>query len=457
MSDRRKAFDEYDKYTPVPKGLGNIGNTCFFNSATQCLVHLKYLFKALTEWKYGTMKSPLLTLRSELPVLNRTFMWILLRSYTNPEEETYGRYLTPRQFHNAFVHEYSAFRGYGQHDSHECSVLLLEALDLGIKKFLMDKCSYPKTKPSPIEEIFNFPVEQTVTCAQCECQFLSKSSWMDLTLELKRTKIQQQLMGKPSSMASDDDHLLYSIMESMPGREEPKKLSPHSLEYLLWLFTEPDPVPRDAGYVCERCSLRKAKMSNKNAAFQPWLDVLHAKQEEAIEKHGCVIRDGEGDIDYELDKLRKDQSWLRSNNSLLVGNRRELSAIMTEKRPVIRRCELKGLPKVLMIHLNRFNSGERRRSMFSSFFSFGGSKDDTSIQYPEYLDLSHLIPGYKYRLSSISIHSGSLGFGHYTAFARCGKEWYYFNDSMTEPTSPVHALTATSGAYMLYYELEEEE
>lgn len=71
-----------------------------------------------------------------------------------------------------------------------------------------------------------------------------------------------------------------------------------------------------------------------------------------------------------------------------------------------------------------------------------------------YLNPSYELPVHEngkplYELYAISNHYGSLGGGHYTAFAKNGEKWYSFNDSSV---SPVEAgRVKGSGAYMLFY------
>ena len=54
-----------------------------------------------------------------------------------------------------------------------------------------------------------------------------------------------------------------------------------------------------------------------------------------------------------------------------------------------------------------------------------------------------------YELYAISNHYGSLGGGHYTAYAKNEDKWYSFNDSSV---SGVNAdKVKGSGAYILFY------
>ena len=61
-----------------------------------------------------------------------------------------------------------------------------------------------------------------------------------------------------------------------------------------------------------------------------------------------------------------------------------------------------------------------------------------------------------YELYAVSNHYGSLGGGHYTAYAKNHREnkWYKFDDSSV---SSVQAESVkTSAAYVLFYRLKED-
>jgi len=109
-------------------------------------------------------------------------------------------------------------------------------------------------------------------------------------------------------------------------------------------------------------------------------------------------------------------------------------------------------PEVLVVHLKRFQAGR--------FMNLG--KLDTYIDYPiEGLDLSDYVKSEEdkqkhppiYDLYAISIHSGGLGGGHYTAYGLnpIDKNWYSFNDSHVSRVSNISQIK-TSGAYLLFYQ-----
>lgn len=76
------------------------------------------------------------------------------------------------------------------------------------------------------------------------------------------------------------------------------------------------------------------------------------------------------------------------------------------------------------------------------------------------LDLAPFVMGpggqdAQYRLYAVVNHSGTLSFGHYTAYCKVGEEehdrrWYLFNDAMV--SAALEADVVSREAYMLFYE-----
>eukprot|EP01107_Rhizomastix_libera_P010242 TRINITY_DN265_c0_g2_i3.p1 TRINITY_DN265_c0_g2~~TRINITY_DN265_c0_g2_i3.p1 ORF type:complete len:1276 (+),score=402.87 TRINITY_DN265_c0_g2_i3:39-3830(+) len=114
-----------------------------------------------------------------------------------------------------------------------------------------------------------------------------------------------------------------------------------------------------------------------------------------------------------------------------------------EHRQASVKTEIWKAPKVCIIHLKRF----QYRGNFRS-------KIETEVNFPDELDLSSYIldpankVDAKYELYAISNHYGSLGGGHYTAFAMNKGKWYSYNDSTV---SAVGGYTGGGESYLLFY------
>eukprot|EP00501_MAST-03F_sp_TOSAG23-6_P002665 GSMAST32.ASY1.ANO1.2812.1 assembled CDS len=107
------------------------------------------------------------------------------------------------------------------------------------------------------------------------------------------------------------------------------------------------------------------------------------------------------------------------------------------------------LPRILVLHLKRFQHGKYRRSKLETLVEFPISGLDMS---------SYLVPGSPdskmsnlYDLIAVSNHSGNMRGGHYTA---CGLnqvtgQWLCFNDAMVSSVS--ESSLVSKSAYILFY------
>lgn len=132
----------------------------------------------------------------------------------------------------------------------------------------------------------------------------------------------------------------------------------------------------------------------------------------------------------------------------LDGDERPTCARCKKRQRCRKQFSIQRFPKVLIIHLKRFNQG-----------SFYRSKLSTKVEFPiKQLDLSPYAAQHRgspvYNLYAVSNHSGSTAGGHYTAYAKnpySGK-WHYFNDQRVSGASESQIQSAE--AYVLFYQLQ---
>lgn len=105
-------------------GLANLGNTCYMNSALQCLSACLDFTDYFISKRYREDIDESTTKRKT---------WILLESFVKTHHEIWKetddkRPLVPTSFKNAFGALARYFRGNAQQDSHECILFILELL-----------------------------------------------------------------------------------------------------------------------------------------------------------------------------------------------------------------------------------------------------------------------------------------------------------------------------------------
>ena len=107
-----------------------------------------------------------------------------------------------------------------------------------------------------------------------------------------------------------------------------------------------------------------------------------------------------------------------------------------------------NLPKILVIHLKRFNINN---------YGFLGRKKSNRIIYPLDLDLTSYVNDtneYKYQLVAVNVHLGpSMNHGHYISIVKLSTDngWYVFNDSKNvQPVTDINNVV-NNNASMLFY------
>ncbi|EGC39715.1 hypothetical protein DICPUDRAFT_26301 [Dictyostelium purpureum] len=114
-----------------------------------------------------------------------------------------------------------------------------------------------------------------------------------------------------------------------------------------------------------------------------------------------------------------------------------------------KKLELWSAPKILVIHLKRFQ--------YTSY-THRHEKINYYVDFPlDNLDISKLVlnksyPPPVYQLYAISNHMGVMGSGHYTSCVKNKDQWYLISDSSYRPIDKLKIKS--SDAYVLFYQLK---
>ncbi|XP_031746856.1 ubiquitin carboxyl-terminal hydrolase 21 isoform X2 [Xenopus tropicalis] len=129
----------------------------------------------------------------------------------------------------------------------------------------------------------------------------------------------------------------------------------------------------------------------------------------------------------------------------------------SENAPICDRCRqrtrstkkltIQRFPRILVLHLNRFSTTR-----------FSIKKCSVSVDFPLHrLHLKEFASEKSgnptYNLYALCNHSGSVHYGHYTAYCRTQSSWYAYNDSRVSPIN--ESQVQSNEGYVLFYELDD--
>lgn len=182
-------------------GLVNLGNTCFMNSALQCLAHTQELTEYFLTGVYKDELNPSNPLGMQ-GAIAEAFGALLQRLY-----ETGSSSMAPREFKTSLQRFAPQFIGYQQHDSQELLAFLLDGLHEDLNRILKkpyvenpdwegggDKelielarttwNGYLSRNDSVIVDLFQGQYKSTLICPECSKVSITFDPFMYLTLPL---------------------------------------------------------------------------------------------------------------------------------------------------------------------------------------------------------------------------------------------------------------------------------
>uniref|UniRef100_A0A3P8XTK5 Ubiquitin carboxyl-terminal hydrolase n=1 Tax=Esox lucius TaxID=8010 RepID=A0A3P8XTK5_ESOLU len=469
-------------------GLSNLGNTCFMNSAVQCLSNVPPLTEYFLKDKYND------ELNEDNPL---GMKGEIAKAYAEITKQSWSgkySYITPRPFKTQVGRFAPQFSGYQQQDSHELLAFLLDGLHEDLNRIrkkpyilLKDAEGRPdkvvaeeawenhiKRNDSIIVDIFHGLFKSTLVCPVCSKVSVTFDPFCYLTLPLPMKKerslevflVRLDPLAKPTQYKLTVPKVGYisdlcaslSALSGVPAEKmivtdiynhrfhrifaTNENLSSIMERDDIYVFEVAVNRLEDTDHVVIPVHLKeKYKQSGYNHTSSPLFG-----QPFLI----TVPRTLSEDKLYNMLLLRL--WWERLKNYMEYKPQKKaffklkdyLGAYSTKK------LDLWSLPPVLVIHLKRFSYSRYMRDKLDSLVDF----PLTDLDMSEFLINPNSGPC-RYDLIAVSNHYGGMGGGHYTAYAKNKDDdkWYHFDDSSVCPANEDQIVS--KAAYVLFYQRQD--
>lgn len=422
-----------------PPGLPNLGNTCYMNSALQCMLSLPHLLANLDRINEET----------KMPIVTPVFINFVKDSQALAS-------LDPWPLKKVIGKKFKMFSGGNQQDSQEFTSALIDTL-------------HDESSTKIIEDIFYGELESTTKCANCKNVSTVIEPFSILSLPISSAR---RVIYSPYDLSEPLLHMVSPPKGTkcvfINNKKIVSEITPDMTE--IYALEVPD-IDVGKGYACISIVTKR-----KNICPPILLSIDSSVDEEKVEeiiadRVSCLwsdkkrpdftisypkqftmsetqpiyqelitveVKDSRG---FKQDRVKPEECQLSLNDLLhsffseiqLDDHNQWKCEKCGEKTNAYHKFQLKKHPKTLIIQFKRFNQERMTR-------------DQTAIDVPLKLSFNEET---KYDLIAISHHSGSLSCGHYTATGKRNGKWYNFNDSHTSGC-PTPQGTSTS-SYMLFY------
>lgn len=479
----------------LPRGLQNLGNTCFMNSALQCLCRSPIIRE------YFVNNGDVI-----FEGFSAKFAHLMRELNTNSMLA-----FAPWSFKQAISEKDPRFGGYEQQDAQELAIVLLDAIhedqkrsekaktdeikESGSTNVTLDDISKKSTAPESnirdeptldeweryleredtiVSRNFHGLFKSVIKCGACKKESVAFDPFASLSLSIssppketfKVFRISGDVLVQGVTKTSDDwllkDGLYYEpLLES----------DFYSFYAECGRLAADTPIELDNGEVVNVCKVSKPFLLPTSTSLEflrsrlgtVYPDVeLGWSQELILHENKFIFREDlmkklspDGDALDDIkeffetlfkETLVREEFEHQQNTSLaeclsaferaepLAPNTWYCPNCKTKPDSASKQMNLHVLPSLLLIQLKRFE-----------FNSWGGSRKLTRlVTYPETLEMNNQ----SFELYGVVEHFGGLFSGHYTARVKWDGKWYNLDDSYV---SPVSGAVNSRNAYLLFY------
>jgi ubiquitin carboxyl-terminal hydrolase 8 len=404
-------------------GISNLGNTCFMNATLQCLSASDLLTfyiigspKEESPYKDDLKNGVVLKLLKDKVIsendlkkeLDKNIEQKIRKNFKETLTYTYRKLLVimwnencivkPKSFKQILGHKNEMFKGYQQHDSHECLLSIIDQL-------------HEETK-----------TEAKIKFIKMNDEYKNFNDYFE--------SYQNKLNNK--NLSNNDKIQLYREHMDYVKNNEKMNIVMSSLYFRKNYLKDNHSVINDIFSGIYITKIKCTKCLNTFVQFEHntvlALEVPKLSWGESCDFEKCL-----DDYFVKVDELN--------------GCNKYSCGYCNEHTEAAKQTEFWRSPKRMIVHLKRF--------------IFPGNKINTTIKFPiENLNMEKYFNEYadqkcSYDLYGVIMHHGRMEFGHYVAFTRnpINNKWYHFDDSSVRhvPDNEIEEAIQNHAAYVLFY------